>query len=331
MAEVIGIDIGTSTIKVSRRVAIDTVVTERVARTPSTPGEILRAIERLAGQADTAAFSSFRRALVVDDYKLVLARSSPPEPVFRPTSTGRIDALNPLAPIHRWLHSVRHECPRFQTFDVWLSERLTGRSVCAESQAWLTGLWDTERGAWDESACVEASISPEDLPEVRSEAFVVGGACLPVLGDHEGTALACASAGEWPLNVAECGTALACMIGGGTQVPRRLGFDSPIRCGYTELVDPYFAQRLGGASVPAPRWMAAAESPSASEVVLKAFRERKDFGDPVVLCGGNVTRRLMEDLAAGGLRFSVNDAYTSSAGALMAAERAIAVRKRLSD
>ena len=286
---------------------------------------VKRLVQRTS--ADTIALSCLRRALVVDDYTLVLARSSPPEPIVRPAASGQTDALNPMAPIHRWVDSVNQVCSRFLTFDVWLSERLAGRSVCAESQAWLTGLWDTSLGAWEESTCADALIRPEDLPEVLSEVSVVAGVCLPVIGDHEATALACAAANEWPLSVAECGTALACMIGGGPQVPPRLGLAPPFLCGYTELVDPHFERRINGNSAPAPSWMTNAGSPSASDVVVEAFMRQEKIDRPVLLCGGNVTRALVEDLSASGLDVVVRDTIASSVGALILAERATGAMK----
>ncbi|WP_067464027.1 hypothetical protein [Actinomadura macra] len=323
MVAVAAIDIGTSTIKVSRRITADEIVTERVARTAGTPIEILNVIDRLMRDtsADVTALSTFRRALVVDDHTLVLARSSPPKPILRPEFAGRLDALNPLAPIHRWVDSVRLRCHRFQTFDVWLTERLTGRSACAESLAWLTGVWDTTGGAWDESVCAEALISPDHLPEVLTEPLLAGGICLPVLGDHEATARACASAGAWPLCVAECGTALACMIGGGSEAPPRLGLESPVRCGYAELVDPHFARRMENLTAPAPRWMSASTSPSAGEVVTAAIGHRRTPAAPVLLCGGNATRGLAEHLTTAGLDVRVDATITSSAGALIIAEQ----------
>lgn len=326
MSDVLGIDIGTSTIKLSRRTAGGEVSTERVARTPPEPLEILRSVDRLIHDtsAGVIALSSFRRALVVDEYTLVLARSSPSEPIVRPESSGKIDAMNPLAPIHRWVDSLHLRCPRFQTLDMWLAERLTGRSVCSESLAWLTGVWDTYRGVWDEAACIESLLRLDRLPEVISSPAVLGGVCLPVLGDHEATAIACAAAGDWPLYVAECGTALACMIGGGPEIPTRLGLESPVRCGYTELVDPYFEQRINGIACPAPKWMPGATFPAAGDVLIEALRNRGHSGGVIVLCGGNATQKLIEDLTSMGLNASIDHAYTSSAGALIMAERAVA-------
>lgn len=328
MADVVAVDVGTSTTKLSRRAADGVITTERVARTPVKPIDIVQTVDKLirAAEADIVALSSFRRALVIDDDTLVLARSSPAEPIVRPESDGTIDALNPVAPIHRWVDSVRLACPRFLTFDVWLAERLTGRSVCAESLAWLTGAWDTVRGAWDERTCVAAMLAPEQLPDVLSEPFIVGRVCLPVLGDHEATALACARAGEWPLRLAECGTALACLIGGNAEIPPRLGLESPIRCGYSEWVDPHFAQRIAGKSPPAPAWMPNTRRPSARDVVIAAFRRHPEFNGPILMCGGSATQKLLEDLNEAGFDASVDTAYTSSAGALILAERAASAR-----
>ncbi|QXJ21252.1 hypothetical protein AGRA3207_002089 [Actinomadura graeca] len=323
MPGVVGLDIGTSTIKLSRRAGSGGIVTERVAPTPSAPIEIMRVVDRLLRDAPpgVVGLSAFRRALVVDDRTLVLARSSPPEPVVRVETGGRLDVLNPLAPIHRWADSVRLRSGRFQTFDVWLAERLTGRPACAESLAWLTGAWDTTAGSWDERVCAEARIPPGQLPDVLTEPLVTGGICLPVLGDHEATARACASAGAWPLRVAECGTALACMIGGGPEAPPRLGLESPVRCGYAELVDPHFARRVQGLDAPPLAWSAAA-SPSPGEVVAGAFGEDETSGAPIVLCGGNATPGLAADLTAAGFDVLMDGTLTSSAGALIIAERA---------
>jgi hypothetical protein len=319
---ILGIDIGTSTIKTSERWTTGEVITSRVQQTPTKPLEILRLIDHITKTttSDYIALSTFRRALVVDDDNLIFARSSPARAVVKPESAGVIDADNPLAPIHRWVATPHSAKTRFSTFDVWLSERLTGLRTCAESQAWLTGLWDTHAGMWDERARTAASVPSIDLPDVLSEARLVGGVCLPIVGDHESTALACASEGAWPLRVAECGTALACMIGGEEVPPTGLGLESPTRCGYIELVDPHFARRVAGIRAPVPNWLTTNSDPSAADVIAAAFDRDNRSGSVVLLCGGSVSAHLIDELSNRGVKVTFNATLNSSVGALILGE-----------
>jgi hypothetical protein len=73
--------------------------------------------------------------------------------------------------------------------------------------------------------------------------------------------------------------------------------------------------------------MTNAGSPSASDVVVEAFMRQEKIDRPVLLCGGNVTRALVEDLSASGLDVVVRDTIASSVGALILAERATGAMK----
>ena len=324
MTSIVGIDVGTTTIKISRWLPGAPIGTERVEQTPPTPRAIASVVERLMTEADAdvVALSSFRRALVFDDESLVLARSSPAEPLVTVDGhTSLTDVRNRLAPIHRWREADGYRNHRrFCTFDVWLAERLTGQPVVAESQAWLTGMWNTSELTWDLEVVNRAGVSVADLPEVLTTARIVGGVCLPILGDHEATAVAAQAASLWPLRLLECGTAMACMIGTATSPPDGLGLESPSRCGYLEVIDPFFARRVQTGSAPPPAWMTGTAPQSAGAVALSVLLTQGIDTGKISLCGGNATQEVLDALLRHGFDATIHDELTSSAGAVLVAE-----------
>jgi len=322
---IVAIDIGSSTMKVSRQMTDGSLNTERVSHTPQTPRAILTSVENLIAEsgADVIALSCFRRALVVDEYNLIFARSSPTHPVvFVDNVLDGVDLRNRLAPIHRWKHAGGYgSIGAFRTLDGWLSERLTGKNALAESQAWLTGAWDTDLLTWDSAVLACSGIEPADLPEVLMTPEIVGGICLPVLGDHEATAFAAFNLGQWPLRLLECGTAFAGLLGQAAAAPVGLGVESARRCGYSELIDPLFSLRMIEGHADTPEWMPSHPVASTESLLTGALASVGIASGQVWLCGGNAKPEFVDALIASGYDAIIIKELTSGVGALQLAEK----------
>lgn len=312
------IDIGTTFIKVSSRSSDGSIRTSRFVPTPTTPDGILAEVRRLLGlfQVDRFSMSCFRRALVVGD-RIVLARERQGVAPGAPGSTGT-DLLNPLAPVHRWMAIADGLPGDFVTLDGWLAERLTGVHAVSESQAWLSGLWQTGSQRWSTEAVEWAGLRRDRLPTVLTEPQLVGKLCLPILGDHEATALAAYSASPSELRLVECGTAVAVMHGVVAR-PSGLGIRSATWCGYAETVDPWFAYvepRGGGDLVPRTE-------ESRSAVIHGMLAALGLDGEQFTCCGGGATERLVSALRVLGIDAHRSPDVCSGYGALMMLEQEI--------
>lgn len=192
-------------------------------------------------RATATVVASYRRAALDTQARPVLVRDldAPPPPLNFPGT----DAKNPLATLHRW----KSPTPGWFSFDAWLSYQLTGRTVVAPSMAWLSGAWNVVTGSFDRgvlSMLMRSDRLPE-LPEVINTPHLQDGVLLPILGDHEATAISAFSTrGE--LNVVECGTAWASLVQVQDELSPTLGLGAPPMVGYHETIDPFLVDHLSG-------------------------------------------------------------------------------------
>jgi len=264
-----GIDLGTTLTKSvlleSDRDGAETVRIRIEGVTPREPEAILALVqsilERDPGKNVIWAFSSFRRAAVLIDSEgkpqISWARDALALPKDLPSLAGQTAITDRMATAHRWRAGKRRGEIGFDTFESWLAQRLTGRRVISEATAWLTGLWDVSEGHWQAECLEYLGATEQELPTVLKSPGIEGCLALPVLGDHQGSALAACTHSR-SLAFVEVGTALAIVIG---EVSENRPLTSvpllaPLTAEYQEFIDPYCSVRMmsGKAGTSLPPW-----------------------------------------------------------------------------
>jgi hypothetical protein len=285
VAGLMAIDIGTSNIKAGYRLGDETELW-RHGPTPQTPRAILASVTQLYASRDAAALaiSSFRRAIVISDDVMVLARDSPRHCVLPSDhAPGGCNVRDPLSSVHRWaLDHSRQPA----TLDSWLAKRMSGHSVIAESMAWLTGGWDTESCRWVPEILSKLGVDEKNMPQVMTSPRMYGSLMLPILGDHEATMVAAASVLD-DVCLLECGTAMALLVSLPQFDRRKVGVQSPYRAGYSEHIDAYLALRLRGGIAPLPDWIPSHYPGMDFADELLNILELLQDSCTLTLCGGN--------------------------------------------
>lgn len=264
------------------------------------PKDTVRLIRRLRAhyRPTVTAIASYRRAALDSEANPILVRdldTSPPALNFPGTDAG-----NPFATLHRWRTRPVTGAAGWFSFDAWLAQQLTDLAAVAPSMAWLSGAWNIETKQFDSSVVSmlkQANRLPA-LPEVLDVPTLVSGVLLPILGDHEATAISAFTArGE--LNVVECGTAWASLVQVQENLSPGLGLDPPHAAGYRETIDPFLVPHLAATTVQdtEERWRGAPTDRSEASNVLDALAAHhlsnaRDLESRPIVIGGNAEKFL---------------------------------------
>lgn len=300
MEQTLGIDIGTSAVKVSPGNA--GMPQRMVGGTPISAVEIASIVRGLAEER-LAAVSSFRRAAVVDGrLEMVrdrMSRSFPHRCQGKTARNTRFSTASAYGP-----------GVQFELFEAWLARELCGEPVVSQRVAWLSGLWDRGTGDWCPDCLMFAGLHASGLPRVTNAETQIGRWVLPFLCDHEATLL-CVQR-EYPEAGAllEMGSASASLVSSsgsflGINVLAMGQGEQP----WSEVIRPGFSRQL-------------AAGDDAADLLRDHVAHIRDGGHTrVVVSGGNVTPEIRAALDAAKLDVITSTSVGSCVGARLTADK----------